>query len=229
MTTIILNILCEGQTEEKFVKEVLRSHLPNTVCKTQILETNHKGKQRGGMLSYQQVHRDLTRWMRSVMGRTSETHYFTTMVDFYRLPADFPSYADAMKQPNASAKVATLEAAFGDDIQYTRFIPYIQLHEFEALVFCGLSHLKREYPKAAKEIEKLDSLLQNTYTGNPEDINNSVETAPSKRIIKALEKYYHYNKVKSGVSAVSQVGIDNLRKQCAHFNDWITKLEGLQP
>lgn len=228
MTTIILNILCEGQTEEKFVKEVLKGHLlPHVVCKTQILETSHKKNQRGGILSYQQVCRDLTRWMKSVARRTSETHYFTTMLDFYRLPADFPSYAVAMSRPNSLEKVAALEIAFSLDIQHPRFIPYIQLHEFEALVFCGLSHLKREYPNAQQEINQLETLLQNTYEGNPELINNSVHTAPSKRIIRAIEKYYRYNKPKSGAAVTAQVGIDNLRRKCPHFDEWVCKLERL--
>lgn len=57
--------------------------------------------------------------------------------------------------------------------------------------------------------------------GAPEDVNNDRSTAPSKRLEKALGKY---NKIKSGVTVTSRVGIDNIKKSCPHFNNWIEKI-----
>lgn len=106
------------------------------------------------------------------------------------------------------------------------FIPYIQLHEFEALVLCGLDFLKDLYKGRDKQIEHLKSDLEKV--GNPELVNDKPETAPSKRIIKAVEggkkKLYNYDKPKSGKFVTQKVGIEELRTQCRHFAEWIEKL-----
>ena len=62
----ILNILCEGVTEELFVKRVLKEHLSaqGVIVKAQLLLTNSKLNARGGILSYQQVKGDLQRWVK---------------------------------------------------------------------------------------------------------------------------------------------------------------------
>ena len=107
-----------------------------------------------------------------------------------------------------------------------RFIPYIQLHEFEALLFCGIEYIAELYPGCEKRCEQLTQALQNV--GNPELINNSPHTAPSKRIIKAIEgdnkTHYNYNKPKTGRFVTEKIGIDELRSKCKHFDEWIEKL-----
>ncbi len=56
---------------------------------------------------------------------------------------------------------------------------------------------------------------------DPEMIDDGPTTAPSKRIVKALEKHYHYTKVKSGASVTSRIGIEALLENCTHFSEWI--------
>ncbi len=103
------------------------------------------------------------------------------------------------------------------------FMPYIQLHEFEALLFVDIIKLQVEYPLS---IEKIRVLKEKTdIYGDPEMINNSPETAPSKRIIAALEQDYHYNKVKSGTAVTSAIGIENLLEKCQHFKEWIENIK----
>ena len=122
--------------------------------------------------------------------------------------------------------MSNLEKDFADAINDKRFIPYIQLHEFEALLFCGIEYITRIYPGCEKRCEQLTQALQKA--GNPELINNSPETAPSKRIIKAIEggkkPHYNYNKPKTGKFVTKNIGIDELRSKCKHFNEWIEKL-----
>lgn len=105
-------------------------------------------------------------------------------------------------------------------------VPYIQLHEFEALLFCGISHLPKLYPGCEKRCEQLTKDLQKV--GNPELIDNGPTTAPSKRIIKAIEgekrTHYNYNKPATGKAITKEIGIDELRAKCPHFNKWIEKL-----
>ena len=228
MSQVVLNVLCEGQTEERFVKKVLRPYLKDfgVVVKAQLLLTNKQKNIRGGMISYERAKTDLKLWMKQHDKRTYETHYFTTMFDLYKLPDDFPGYEEARKTADCYAMVRKFEEEFGKDITYCRFIPYIQLHEFEALVFCGLAYLLEDYSDMTKEIEQLEKIVDE-YEGNPEKIDEGSETAPSKRIIKFFEAKHHYDKAKSGELVTEKVGISGLKKKCPHFKEWIERLENM--
>nr|WP_320037267.1 DUF4276 family protein [uncultured Bacteroides sp.] len=226
MNQIILNVLCEGPTEDRFVQKVLKPYLKDfgIVVKTQLLLTNKKKNIRGGMISYERAKNDLLLWIKQHSTKTYETHYFTTMFDLYALPDDFPGFAAANKKTNCYDTVHLLEAEFGKDVTSDCFIPYIQLHEFEALVFCGLEYLLVDYPDMTKEVESLREVLTR-YDQNPEKINNSPSTAPSRRIIKAFESKHHYDKPKQGEFVTDKVGIAGLKDRCSHFKEWIEKLE----
>ena len=225
MNITILNILCEGQTEEQFAKTVLKPFLSglSIVVKTRLLITSKKKNAKGGMISYQQAKGDLNKWIDEVSRKSNETHYFTTMFDWYALPTDFPGYSDALRIQNPYMQVEKIEECFSADINNNQFIPYIQLHEFEALLFCDISKLNKDYPNSKKEIFELTQVITK-YKGNPELINSSEATAPSKRIIRALNGKYHYNKPKSGVAATKAIGLDELRSKCSHFDSWLTKI-----
>ena len=90
-------------------------------------------------------------------------------------------------------------------------------------MFCGLDYLKGMYKGCDKNIDKLMSVLEKI--GNPELVNDKPDSAPSKRIIKAIEgdkkTHYNYDKPKSGKYVTKLVGIEQLRAQCRHFNEWI--------
>lgn len=227
MNTVILNILCEGHTEERFVKDVFKPYLQGDgiVVKSRLLVTSRKKDASGGLLSYKQAKKDLELWMREVSNRNSETHYFTTMFDLYALPDNFPGTIQSKSIADAYARVENIENAFGADINSSNFIPYIQLHEFEALLFCDIEKLSKYYPKCLKEIEKLKETLH-SYQDNPELIDNSPETAPSKRIIKAIEgkRLYKYNKPISGARVAAAIGMPELLHHCLHFRKWIEKI-----
>lgn len=227
MKAKIVHILCEGQTEQGFVEEVLRPYLIEngvTSVKSVIVSTNKKLNAQGGMSSYTHARTDLNLMRQSNPDSKFESHIFTTMFDFYALPNDFPGYKEASSIIEPYAHVNSLEQSFANAINDSRFIPYIQLHEFEALVFCGIDHLVKLYPKAKKSCEQLAADLQKS--GNPELINNGPTTAPSKRIIKAIEgeKKYKYNKPTTGKSVTKEIGIDELRAKCPHFNEWVEQL-----
>lgn len=227
MKAKIIHVLCEGPTEQGFVNEVLRPYLIGngvTSVKSVIVSTNKKLNAQGGMASYSHARTDLNLLRLSNPNSKFESHIFTTMFDFYALPNDFPGYEEASSIIEPYAHVNALEQSFADDINDSRFVPYIQLHEFEALVFCGIDHLVKIYPKCKRSCEKLATTLQKT--GNPELIDNGPTTAPSKRIIKAIEgeKKYKYNKPTTGKSVTKEIGIDELRAKCSHFNEWIESL-----
>lgn len=226
----IIHVLCEGQTEQGFVEEVLRPYLQEQGVKSVkgiLITTNKKKNARGGMLSYNHAVTDIGLLRQTKKDDEYARHIFTTMFDLYALPNDFPGYAVAQTIGDPYVRVNSLEADFAKDINDGRFIPYIQLHEFEALLFCGIAHIAKYYPGCDKRCKQLENDLLDAG-GNPELINNGPSTAPSKRIIKAIEgdkkTHYNYNKPVTGKNVVKQIGIETLRAKCRHFNDWIEKL-----
>ena len=221
---IRLNITTEGSTELRFVKDVLFKHLLpyHIYCDHRSVLTSKEYHKRGGITNYVKAKRDIQQWINS---ENSSDRRFTTMFDYYALPNDFPGYFEAQKLTNPYDKVKCIEESFAKDIDDCRFIPYIQLHEFEALIFSDLDVLLFEYEDKNKEIRNLKSLLsQSPYNNNPELINDKKETSPSHRIIAQIPEY---QKVSSGSLITDLIPIDVIRLKCSHFNEWLTKLEKL--
>ncbi len=219
---IRLHVTAEGQTEQSFVKNVLSPYLTsfNVFADARAVLTSKDKKAhieyRGGLISYIKARADIVAWLKE------DNHHecrFTTMFDLYALPDDFPGFTEAAKLTDPYAKVAAIEHAFKQDIDDQRFIPYIQLHEFEALILSNPQHLDWEYLEHDKPICNLVTMVGSK---NPELINDSPETAPSKRILNEIPEY---DKVTSGVSVVKKIGLPALRQKCRHFSEWIDKLE----
>jgi len=103
-----------------------------------------------------------------------------------------------------------------------RFIPYIQLHEFEALLFAEPSQFAVAYPNKEKEIQKLVAVRAKFIS--PEDINEGENTAPSKQI---LAIFPDYKKVSTGSRIALKIGFAKIRTENPHFNEWLNKLEQL--
>lgn len=221
---IVVNILCEGQTEQRFAQKVLKPYLLpyNILVRTELLSGRNGNNCGGGMISYEKTKRDINLMIKSHIDNSFEKNYFTTMIDLYALPADFPGYANKTK--DAYLWVHNIETAWIKDINHCRFIPYVELHEFETLVLCNSAKLKEEYPNSAKSIERMDEFWHKEIGDNPELVNTKLETSPSHRIISALEGHYRYDKVKSGTTVTNDIGIDALRLMCIHFDEWINKL-----
>jgi hypothetical protein len=221
---IRLNITTEGQTEFRFVSDVLCKHLQpyDIYCDQRSVLTSKEYKKRGGMTNYAKAKNDILQWMKQ---ENQPDRRFTTMFDFYALPNDFPSFEEAKKLIDPYEKVKCIETAFAGDINDNRFIPYIQLHEFEALLFSELDVLLLEYEERMAEVQNLKKQLSLAqYNNNPELINEKKETSPSHRIIAQIPEY---QKVNSGSLIADLISISNLRQKCRHFDEWITKLENL--
>lgn len=227
MNYVILHILCEGQTEERFVKEILAPYLQqfNIYPKPILLLTSKKKNARGGMLSYAQARRDMEICIRQHQDKGCERHMFTTMFDFYALPEDFPGFAETAGEQDVRHRISLLEQVFAKQFPTDRLIPYLQLHEFEALLFTDISKLSVDYPDAQEQIVQLKA--ETDSYDDPEMINNHPDTAPSKRIIHALDDRYNYNKVKSGTAVASAIGLDAILAKCLHFRQWIDSIKSL--
>jgi hypothetical protein len=221
---IPLKVVGEGSTEGAFVAQTLAPHLLRygvTIEGPIIVTTSRDrtGRKRRGGGMWKQWRADL----RAVMRDTRQDVRYTTMFDLYGLPSDFPGLAEHGKQPDTCRRAELLEQSLLQDIGDHRLIPYLQRHEFEALVLCGLDVLDRLLDAHADR-RGLESLGASIAGMLPEDIDDGHETAPSKRLGKCLPSY---QKALHGPLVVEGTGIARLRQQCPRFDAWIGKLASL--
>lgn len=206
-----LIIIVEGASEQEFVK----SHLTPYLNKYSIYDvtpieitTNRRLKSRGGFVNYEHLKNDV---IKSLYEGSS---IVTTFVDFFRIPTNCPGYTQI------AADVAKMETAIDADINDTRFFAYIQLHEFEALLFTNQEGFKFiiDDETTLSEFEKISEQYP-----NPEDINNRPETAPSKRI---LNIHPEYDKVQDGNLAIDEIGFEAIMEKNPRFREWVEKIIG---
>ena len=227
---IRINVVAEGQSEMFFVKKQLSTYLyekteksfvdSRSVLTSKDKKTNNES--RGGIQNYIKPKQDIISWLKE-----SDDTYITTMFDLFRLPKDFPGYDLSLTQ-EPYMRVQSLENAFKEDIlkglniNQVRFIPYIQLHEFEALLFTNLDVLKDLYLEQ-HFIKGINKLISEVKGMQPELINNGPTTAPSKRLSSKIP----YAKGSDVGEFLAEIGIDKIRESCEHFSAWIEKLLNL--
>ena len=220
---IRLNITAEGFSEERFVTDMLRPHLLDFGVYAEVRKvlTNRKLRKRGGIVGYIKFRNDVSQWFREC-----PDVYHTTLIDLYGLSNDFPGHGTtAHLQPYE--RIKEMERLLKEDLAFPKFIPYIQLHEYESLLFSDTVEMQKWLGLYNKIEDDCFSKIKNAKpaSGNPELINESPETAPSKRILNLCDAY---DKVDDGILILKEIGLKKLRNQCVHFNEWLTQLEGLQ-
>ena len=227
---IRLHCIVEGKTEKNFVENVLKSYFydQNINILPQIIITSwRKGiKYRGGGLKYNRVKKEISNLLKD-----DPKAYLTTMIDFYALSKDFPGWATAQKMPDIYQKVDCLEDAFKQDIEKSfrkndtcKFIPYIQLHEFEALLFTNpkkISECMSLYNQSVSIDQLLKDIVEKFKT--PEHINQ--DNSPSKRL-KQIDP--QYDKVFAGPLIAEEIGIEHIKSKCEHFKKWIEQIEQIK-
>jgi hypothetical protein len=222
---IRINIVTEGSTEETFVNMLLIDHLQQfrifDVRAHSITTGYSNGRpHRGGFLKYDHLKKDVRRWLQQ-----DPKSFVTTMIDLYALPPDFPNREQFIHNSNPYKKVERAEEELAKDIDNPRFIPNIQLHEFEAILFSKVEQIHQSMiasGSTSSELHKLQTVR--AAFNSPEDINDDPQTAPSKRIRKI---YPSFQKPTDGVIIAKNIGISAIRKECSHFNQWLTRLESL--
>lgn len=216
-----LHFVVEGQTEETFVRDLLGPELARQgiFCDAHQITTGRKGAKvyRGGLLYFRHLRKDLELWMRQDPAPDS---WFTTMVDLYRLPSDFPGIAESRTIADPVRKVEFLEERFSSNLNHLRFVPYIQLHEFEALLFSHVQSFSIAFPSVKTELADLEAIRGAFAT--PEHIDEGNDTSPAKRICGVLPQYV---KPLSGPLIAKRIGLPKLRTECRHFNNWLKRLE----
>lgn len=214
-------ILVEGQTEERFVKSILQPHLSTfSVHAEPKIVTTKRVKSgadfKGGVTSFGKVEYDI----RLLLGDTNAA-LITTMLDYYGLPNDFPGQRQ-LQGSNSRDRAKELETALESHFRAApRFLAYLMIHEFEALLFSAPTVLAQVMNDHSAEAYLQG--IRDSFT-TPEDINDNPLTKPSARV---LRRFPGYQKVLHGPNTISRIGLDTIRRECAHFNEWMTKLERL--
>lgn len=216
-------VVTEGQSETNFVNRVMMPYfanrcvlIPNTVITK--IDSQHGKTYKGVVANYNQIRKTLSKIL-SVSSKSKDS-YVTTMFDFYQLPADVPGVADIDKVVDPYKKVEIIEREIRKAEGYDKnfFFPYIELHEFEAMLFSDIAKLKETYFEY--DLTVLEECVKEQ--SNPELINDGVETAPSKRIINCIDSF---DKANVGVNVLEKIGIENLVEKCHHFSEWIKCIE----
>ena len=156
--------------------------------------------------------------------------YCTTLVDFYGIDVDFPGKKEAESKSNLPDKQRVVCHAFADQLAQTldegpmrRFIPYVQMHEFEGLLFSDPSQLA--FALRRQGLAQQLWAIRNEFE-SPEHIDDSPVSAPSKRIQKIFPSY---RKVQMGERAVRAITLRKIRQECPLFDAWLKTLEDLKP
>jgi len=212
-----LLIVAEGQTEELFVKKHLQPYLQSQGLMN-LVQCHRIKSTGGGLVRFHQLEADLCRDLRG------KDVVVSTMIDLYALPGNFPNYHEAMQLSDHLERVEFLENRLKDylqskmDIALSHFIPNIQLHEFESLLFAS----ERGFELFDEQVVAFPALqkVMAAYP-NPETINDGKETAPSKRMQKLVQGY---NKVVDGNAMIERIGMRTVLEKCPHFSKWVNSI-----
>ena len=205
---IRLAMAVEGETEEAFVNKLLAEHLRMKGVEPQpfLLSGNVTVSKLASEMAKLQWDFDRV----------------TSLVDFYGFRdkgADNPEQLEQRVFQEVDRKV-------NRSWDQSRVFPYIQRHEFEALLFSDVAAFAGAINAPEESVAELRSIRHRFHT--PEDINDSNETAPSKRILGVIPRY---NKVVDGSLIAETMGLNAIRSECPRFNSWLERLEsfGVSP
>ena len=228
MTRLLVHV--EGETEESFVNETLGRHLSDygySRVSARLVGNARARARRGGIRSWETVRRDIVAHLKEDGGSVA-----TTMVDYYGLPQSgvgaWPGRATAARK-SVERRAQTVEAALLKDVRSAmdpgfdpvRFVPFVLMHEFEALLFSDCARFAEAIgrPDVADRLKAIRADFR-----TPEEIDDSPETAPSARIKRLVAGY---DKPFMGNLAILEIGLQGIRRECRHFDAWLAHLEQL--
>ena len=205
-----LAVTVEGGTEDEFVKRVLAAHLRTTgIEPTPILLGRARRQFGGGNVSVERLASEMVELFRSFDAVTS-------FVDFYGFRRKGRQSAEDLED----ALARRLRRALRRRWNPSRVIPYVQRHEFESLLFSNVDafgHTLGARPSAVRELRAIRAQFS-----TPEDINDSTETCPSRRIERCLPLF---GKRRDGPLVAENIGLEAIRRECPRFRAWLGRLE----
>lgn len=207
---INIGVVCEGQTETDFIKQLNKNYFNKINISLKPVGINDEQKNIGGNVS-------IARVVNFLHNHSNMYNMLTTFIDFYGL------------KNKDNKKVSELEEEikkeFYKDNKYKNkiLISYIQMHETEALWFSDINAIMQVKNANEQQQEGLSRIIEKYK--NPEDINDSYETAPSKR----LENIFgDYSKVIDGKEISNKISINIFIEKCPRFSKWINEISNLQ-
>lgn len=229
MTRLLVHV--EGETEEAFVNKILAPHLYGvgySLVSARLMGNARQRSGRGGGRAWPSVRQGIVNHLHADTGCI-----VSTMADYYGLPQTgpkaWPNRADAARL-SFPCRPASVEHALHDDVishmghgfNASRFVPFVMMHEFEALLFSDCRRFAEGIGSGSERARDFQHIRDQFDT--PEHINDSPVTAPSKRILALVPGY---QKPLDGTNAALRIGLDAIRSQCFHFADWLSRLEQL--
>lgn len=224
MTSLVINVVVEGPSERVFINSVVAPMLGSQGIYINASVVGRSGN-KGGNIKFDRMFTDIRNYLKQ-----QNNTLVTTMIDYFRLDSDWPGIAEISKREASGEKVelatkldilqiATTKKLKEQlpDIEHLekRFIPYIQMHEFEALLFSSPRVLASKIGVPEK---KLLSIISKYET--PEHINTNPEYAPSK-LIARLCTGHSYKKRSHGLIISEEIGLSLIRQKCTLFNNWL--------
>ena len=205
---IRLAISVEGPTEEEFVKVVLAGHLRAKGVEPQPVLIGT-----GGNVTAERLTSDMARlyWNFDAV---------TSLVDFYGFRDKTDRSVECLERHLLEKVRARIRRPREWD--ETMVFPYIQRHEFEGLLFSDVNAFTSVMDAPEESIVELCRIRSQFQT--PEDIDDGSETAPSKRIMRAISMY---RKALHGPLIAETIGLDAIREECPRFDQWVERLESL--
>lgn len=235
MSRTTVYCLCEGYSEKNLVTHLLAPHLGRygVDIHAPMVTTRRDRKagkvHKGGGGSFSHYREDLERLIRTHSARPNV--HFTSLIDLYALPSDFPGYEEAFAMTCPIRKVERLEQKLTEIVAefgvHASFIPHFELHEFETLLLSEVAALETLFLDHSSAITKLASEI--TALGDIEAINHTPTGAPSKRIESHIPVYGKYKRSdqNGAINVLEVIGLDKIRSACKHFDTWVTTLETL--
>ncbi len=211
-----LVFIAEGDTEEEFVYNLLTPYFNDKgYYDISCFKIKHSN---GGVSKYSSIREDIMRVVHE------KDVVLTTMLDFYKIPHDTPGFSVTTSDASHLQQVLLMEKAMLDDVAQhfkqapLHFVPYLQLHEFEAILFSSDRGII-EYFNGTANISLFHKIQKENP--NPEDIDSGEATAPSKRMNLVIPDY---EKPLYGNSLAMSIGLDIIMDKCPHFRNWIRRL-----
>ena len=213
-----LIVICEGQAEREFCQDVLRPFFASKGAELSAPTIKHSN---GGIVAWDTLKKQIVAHLHE------QDAVVTMLIDFYRIKDSFnyPGWMEAKQITDPHRKMNHIFSKIADDMgeEYQRrFVPYIQLHEFECLLFSDIKGLQYWFAKDECDYTKIQKAISSF--ANSEEINNGANTAPSVRLLDAIHGYDKalYASVVAGI-----IGLATIRAKCPLFNEWLNRIEAL--
>ncbi len=206
-------ISVEGQTEMEFCKKVLTPFFRDfNIEMTPIVVSTSRDKcgtkHKGGCINIGRIKSEVSRLLNSF-------DYVTTFYDFYGF------------NDRPTNDIDELEEMIFELFNDNRLIPYIQQYEFETLLFSKPEYYE-DYFNDSYVADKMKQIIEE-FQEDIEKINDSPQTAPSKRIEKLFDEVGEpYDKVLHGEGIARDIVIKHIINRANRFREWVEKIKALE-